>query len=358
MGPRLKPAGDEGRIAPQEPGMLAEEICFAGSRGAFDMLLRRARGAVLGLTLAALAAIQSGSAAEWPTKPIRLVIPFGPAGVADLLGRVVAEHLQSELKQTVIVENRGGASGLPAAAQVARSEPDGYTLLLSGLATNVIAAAVSANPGFDTLRDFTHIAYLGGPPVGWIAALSTDIRSVQDVLRLAREGQLIGYASSGVGTLGHLVTEYVIQKTGTPMNHIPYNTAVFTDLIAGRVPIASYAWSSIVGQVNGGTVRAIAVSSEARLPDFPDVPTFKELGFDLIARTWFAISGPKGMPAEIVERINKEMVKMFEGPTLRERLKQQSMEVKPMTPDELARHFEAEVLQWAPLARSASTKKG
>jgi tripartite-type tricarboxylate transporter receptor subunit TctC len=315
------------------------------------------RAAILGFALVSATSIQSGRAAEWPTRPIRLIIPFGPAGVADLLGRVVAEHLQSELKQTVIVENRGGASGLPAAVQVARSEPDGYTLLLSGLATNVIAAAVSSTPGFDTLRDFTHIAYLGGPPVGWIAAPSTEIRSVDDVLRLAREGKLAGYASSGTGTLGHLVTEYVIQKTGTPMTHIPYNTAVFTDLVAGRVPIASYAWSSIVGQVNGGAVRAIAVSSETRLPDFADVPTFKELGYDLVARTWFAISGPKGMPAEIVERLNKEVIRMMQGPTLRERLRHQSVDVKPMTPEELTRHFEAEVLQWTPIARSASAKK-
>jgi tripartite-type tricarboxylate transporter receptor subunit TctC len=300
----------------------------------------------------------SATAADWPTKPIRLVVPFGPAGVADLLGRIVAEHLQNEFKQTVVVENRGGASGLPAAAQVARSDPDGYTLLLSGLATNVIAAAVSPNPGFDTLTEFTHIAYLGGPPVGWIVAPSTQIHSVNDALRLAREGKLVGYASSGTGTLGHLVTEYVVQKTGTPMTHIPYNTAVFTDLIAGRVPLASYAWSSIVGQVNGGTVRAIAVSSENRLPDFPEVPTFKELGYDLVARTWFALSGPKGLPDEVVARINKAVIKMFEVKAIRDRLAQQTVDVKPMTPEELSKHFASEVLQWTPIARGAGMKKG
>jgi tripartite-type tricarboxylate transporter receptor subunit TctC len=298
-----------------------------------------------------------GSAADWPTKPIRLVVPFGPAGVADLLGRIVAEHLQAEFKQTVVVENRGGAAGLPAAALVARSDPDGYTLLLSGLATNVIAAAVSSNPGFDTLRDFIHIAYLGGPPIGWIASPSTEIRSVDDVLRLAREGKLVGYATSGTGTLGHLVTEYVVQKTGTPMTQIPYNTAVFTDLIAGRVPLASYAWSSVMGQVQGGTVRAIAITSETRLPDFPDVPTFKELGYDLVARTWFAVSGPKGMPPDIVERINKEVIKMFERQNVRDRLAQQAVDVKPMTPEELLRYFESEVSRWTPIARSAGMKK-
>lgn len=298
-----------------------------------------------------------GSAADWPTKPIRLVVPFGPAGVADLLGRIVAEHLQAEFKQTVVVENRGGAAGLPAAALVARSDPDGYTLLLSGLATNVIAAAVSSNPGFDTLRDFIHIAYLGGPPIGWIASPSTEIRSVDDVLRLAREGKLVGYATSGTGTLGHLVTEYVVQKTGTPMTQIPYNTAVFTDLIAGRVPLASYAWSSVMGQVQGGTVRAIAITSETRLPDFPDVPTFKELGYDLVARTWFALSGPKGMPPDIVERINKEVIKMFERQNVRDRLAQQAVDVKPMTPEELLRYFESEVSRWTPIARSAGMKK-
>jgi tripartite-type tricarboxylate transporter receptor subunit TctC len=314
------------------------------------------RIAIVGVALALLTPAP-GSAAEWPSKPIRLVVPFGPAGVADLLGRIVAEHLQAELKQTVVVENRGGAAGLPAAALVARSDPDGYTLLLSGLATNVIAAAVSPNPGFDTLRDFVHIAYLGGPPIGWIAAPSTEIRSVEDVLRLAREGKLVGYATSGTGTLGHLVTEYVVQKTGTPMTQIPYNTAVFTDLIAGRVPLASYAWSSVMGQVQGGTVRAIAVTSETRLPNFAEVPTFKELGYDLVARTWFALSGPKGMPADIVERINKEVIKMFERQIVRDRMAQQAVDVKPMTPEELSRHFESEVSRWTPIARSAGMKK-
>jgi tripartite-type tricarboxylate transporter receptor subunit TctC len=310
------------------------------------------------LALAAAIFALPAQAAEWPTgKPIRLIVTFAPGGAADLLGRIAADHLQTELKQTGVVENRGGAAGMLAATQVARAEPDGYTLLLSGLGPNVIAPAISANPGYDSLRDFTHIAYLGGPPVGWVVAPSTGIASVADALARAREQKLAGYATSGVGTLGHLVAEYIVQKTGTPMTHIPYTTAVMTDLLAGRVPMASYAWSSVMAQVQAGGLRALAVSSEARLPDFPAVPTFKELGFDLVCRTWFAVSGPKGVPAEIVARINKELIRMFDRPEVREKLATQAVGWTAMTPEELTRHFEAEIKLWTPIARAAGLKK-
>jgi len=299
-----------------------------------------------------------GYAAEWPTRPVHIVAPFGPAGAADKFARVLADYLPAELKQPVVVENRGGGGGIVGSAQVARAEPDGYTLLISSLASQAIAPALSPNPGFDSLRDFTHIAYFGGPPIGWVVTQGSDLRRVDDVIAKARQGTFAGYASSGVGTLGHLVAEAAMQQTGVRMSHIPYNTAALPDIIAGHVPLASYAWSSVIGQVQAGSLRAIAVSSATRQPDFPDVPTFKEQGFDIVASTWFALSGPAGLPKEIVGRLNREVYRIMERPDVRLRFAQDAIEFKSMTPDELTRLFEIEIARWGPVVRDSGLKRG
>jgi tripartite-type tricarboxylate transporter receptor subunit TctC len=312
------------------------------------------RGAV---AAAALWMGLSGAAAQWPAKTIQLVVPFAPPGAADLLGRTVAEGLAAELKQHVVVENRGGAGGVVGSAQVARAEPDGYTLLLSGLASHVIAPLANPKSGYDPLRDFTHIAYVGGPPVGWVVTPSTDMRTVDDVLAQARAGKLAGYASPGLGTLGQLAAEQVLQKARVTLAHIPYNSAAMNDIIAGRVELGSFAWSSVLGQVQSGTVRALAVSSEARMPGFPDVPTFKELGHDLVASTWFSISGPKGLPKEIVQRLNEAVVKTMARPDVRERLLQNGIETKSMSAEQLTSHVEAEIGRWQVVMKNGAQKK-
>src|SRR6266851_673854 len=290
-------------------------------------------------------------AAEWPARPVHIVAPFGPAGAADKFARVLADYLPAELKQPVVVENRGGGGGIVGSAQVARAEPDGYTLLISSLASQAIAPALNPNPGFDSLRDFTHIAYFGGPPIGWVVTAASDLRSVEGVIAKARLGTFPGYASSGIGTLGHLVAEVVMLQAGVRMSHIPYNTAALPDIIAGHVPLASYAWSSVIGQVQAGSLRAIAISTATRQPDFPGVPTFREQGFDIVASTWFALSGPAGMPKEIVARLNHEVYRIMERPEVRLRFAQDAIEFKSMTPDELTRLFEVEIARWGVVVR-------
>jgi len=314
-------------------------------------------GGLIGVALAFLVA-GPVRGADWPTKPIHIVAPFGPAGAADKFARVLAEYLPAGLKQPVVVENRAGGGGIVGSAQVARAEPDGYTLLISSLASQAIAPALSANPGFDSLRDFTHIAYFGGPPIGWVVTPGSDLHSVGGVIAKARLGTFAGYASSGIGTLGHLVAEVVMQQAGVRMSHIPYNTAALPDIIAGHVPLASYAWSSVNGQVQAGALRAIAISTAMRRPDFPDVPTFKEQGCDIVASTWFALSGPAGMPREIVTRLNHEVYKVMERPDVRLRFAQDAIEFKSMTPDELTRLFEVEIARWAPVVRDSGLKHG
>ena len=315
---------------------------------------RRAFALAAAVALAAMPA----RAAEWPSRAVHIVAPFGPAGAADKFARVLADYLPAELKQPVVVENRGGGGGIVGSAQVARAEPDGYTLLISSLASQAIAPALSPNPGFDSLRDFTHIAYFGGPPIGWVVTPGSDLHSVDDVIAKARAGTFAGYASSGIGTLGHLVAESVIQHTGVRMSHIPYNTAALPDIIAGHVPLASYAGSSVIGPLQGGALRAIALSTATRQPDFPDVPTFKEQGYDIVASTWFALSGPAGLPKDIVERLNREVYRIMERADVRLRFAQDAIEFKSMTPDELTKLFEVEIARWGPVVRDSGLRRG
>jgi tripartite-type tricarboxylate transporter receptor subunit TctC len=316
--------------------------------------MRRALASVATSVSALL--VQPASSADWPSKPIRIVVPFAAGGAADVWARVIAEHLSTALKQSVVVENRGGGGGIIAAAQVARAEPDGYTLLIGGLAPQILAPAVAKNADFDALRDFTPIAYIGGPPIVWLVPPSSELRSVADLIAAAKADKFSGYASSGVGTVGHLVVELVAQQNGLKLTHIPYNTAAFADILAGRVPMGSFTWGAALGQLQGGTLRALAVTTEARRPEVPSVPTFKELGYDLVASTWFTLTAPKGLPKEIAQRLNDEVSRILSRPEIMQRLAQDAFEAKPLTPEQLSAFMASELARWTPVAQAAATK--
>lgn len=308
------------------------------------------------LVIAAALLAQPAHAADWPTKPIRIVVPFAAGGAADVWARLIAEHLSAALKQSVVVENRGGSGGMIAATQVARAEPDGTTLLMGGLAPQILAPAVAKNSDFDALRDFTPIAYIGGPPLVWVVPPSSELHSVEDLIAAAKAGKFSGYASSGVGTVGHLVVELVARQNGLKLTHIPYNTAAFADIIAGRVPMGSFTWGAALGQLQGGTLRALAVTTEARRPEAPSVSTFKELGYDLVASTWFTLTAPKGLPKEIAQRLNEEVSRILGRPEIKQRLAQDAFEPKPLTPDQLSAFMASELARWTPVAQAAATK--
>jgi tripartite-type tricarboxylate transporter receptor subunit TctC len=289
----------------------------------------------------------------WPSKPIHIVVTFAPGGAADIWARLLADPLSAALGQPVVIENRGGGGGVVGATQVSRADPDGYTLLLGGLAAQVLAPAISGNAPFDPIRDFTHVAYIGGPPIVWVVPPSSDLHSAADLIAAGKAGKFSGYASSGVGTLGHLVVEYVARQNGLELTHIPYNTAAFTDILAGRVPMGSFTWGAALGQIQAGTLRALAVTTEQRRPEAPDVPTFKELGYDLVASTWFSLSGPKGLPKEIVQRLNAAMLAALDRPEIKKRATQDAFDLKALTPDQLAAFMELETARWTPIAQAA-----
>ncbi len=299
----------------------------------------------------------SGSvdAQSWPSKPVKIVAPFAPGGSADTLGRIAADHLSEALGQQFVVENRAGAGGMIGAQAVAQAEPDGYTFVVSGIASHVIAPSMSATPPFDTMKDFTHIAYLGGPPLVVVVHPSLGATTYKEFLAIAkRSDKGLNYVTSGAGTHGHLFAEYLARKENIKLTHIPYkgSNPAMTDLIAGHVPIGSMAWSSAAEQIRAGRVHAVAVSSEKRLPEFPNVPTFKELGYDdLVAATWFSLSGPARTPKEIVEKLNREIIKVMQLPAVQKRLAQDAIEVRLLSPEEFTKYAESELVRWRPIAK-------
>ena len=309
--------------------------------------------------LAILLAVLSPAAApaaDWPAKPVRIVAPFAPGGSADTLGRVVAEQLSGTLGQNVFVENRPGAGGLIGSQVVSAAEPDGYNFVVSGIASHVIAPAISDKAGFDPLKGFTHVAYFGGPPIVLIAHPSLGVKTLKDLITAARAAsEPMGYVSPGAGTLGNLVAEYWARKESIKLEHIPYKGAsqAVTDLVAGHVKLGSMTWTTALGHIRAGTVTPLAVSSAKRLPEFPDVPTLKELGYpDLVAVTWFSLSGPAGLPPDITRRMNAETVKALASASVQARLTQEAMETEPMTAEEFTRFVEAEIAKWGPVAKS------
>jgi len=307
-------------------------------------------------SLVSLASRQSGGAETWPTRPVRFVAPFAAGGTSDTLGRLAAQHLSQRFHQQFYVENRVGAGGLIGSKEVAAAEPDGYTFVISGIASHVIAPAFSRNPPYDGVRDFTHVAYLGGPPVVLVMHPSLGVHSFKEFLDLARASpDGINYVSSGVGTHGFLFAEDMARREHLKLIHVPYkgsNPAVL-DLIAGHVKVGAMAWSSAVEQIRAGKLQALGVSSENRLPGFPDVPTFKELGYpDMVAATWFALSGPAKLPSDITHRLSAAIIDIMNEPDVRQHMAQEGIEIKLMSPEELTAFVQSETARWAPIAKA------
>ena len=266
---------------------------------------------VTGLAALLCAALGPAQAQNWPNKPVRVIAPFAPGGAADTLGRLVAEPLGTVFKQQFFVENRAGAGGMIGAAAVAQAPPDGYTFVVSGVASHVIAPAMVPNPAFDPVRDFTHIAYLGGPPVLWIVNPSHPAKDYKSFMAwLKANPKPLDYISPGTGTQGNLFAEGVARREGFQLVHIPHKGAgpALLDLVAGHVMFGSVTFSSAAELIRAGKVRPLAVSAEKRLANFPDIPTFKELGYDdLVTATWFGFSGPAKLPNDMVQALGREI---------------------------------------------------
>lgn len=307
---------------------------------------------VCALTLVAA----SAGAQEWPSRPVRIVAPFAPGGSADTLGRLVAIRLAAKFKQNFVVDNRTGAGGTIGTELVADSAPDGYTLVVSGIATHAIGPAMQKTP-YDPVKSFTHIALFGGPPIIAVVHPGVEAKSLSQFVALSKSTpQGISYGSPGPGTNGHLVAELFRMRSGSNLVHIPYKGAALAmvDLAGGHIPSSFNTLSTAAVHVKSGRARALAHSAAKRVSAFPDVPTFVESGYkDLVATTWFSLSGPAGMPPAIVKHLNAAVREALATPEMRERLTPEGIEPNDLDSQAFTQFVRGEVARWGPIARAA-----
>src|SRR5258708_12706763 len=224
-----------------------------------------------------LAAASTAALGQWPSKPVRLVVPFAPGGTADTLGRLVAKALSDRLGESFVVENRPGAGGALGSELVARAAPDGYTMVVWGVVSHAVAPALPRGVLYHPIRDFTHIALFGGPPAVLVVNPSVPANNLEEfVVLLKKYPKKFSYGSPGNGTHGQLVAELFKQLARVELQHVPYKGAAgaITDLIAGHIPAASTTLSTAAGQIHAGRARALAISPPLRQPAYPHVPTF------------------------------------------------------------------------------------
>lgn len=321
--------------------------------------LLRAGSAAFAAAVLALHAAPALAQGDWPQKPIKLVVPYAPGGSADTLGRLIAKHLTEALHQSVVVENKAGAGGLIGSQQVAKAPPDGYTLVISGIGSHVIAP-VEAVGTFDPIKDFTHIALLGGPPIAMVVNAEQPIQDFKGFIQFARTNPSgISWASPGQGTHGYLTGETFRNSLKLNMVHIAYKGAgpAVADLIANQVAAGFMTLSSANAHVDSGKLRLLAVTAPRRLPEFPNVPTFAELGYpNLTGTTWFAVSGPPGMPPAIVEKLNAEIRRGLQTPAAKKQMANESMVAGDYDAAGFTRYVASEIERWGPAARALKTK--
>jgi tripartite-type tricarboxylate transporter receptor subunit TctC len=299
-------------------------------------------------------------AQTYPTKPIRMVVPFPPGGTTDILGRVAAQKLSEALGQQVIVDNRPGAGGNIGTEAVAKSPPDGYTLLTDPGSTLTMNPSLFAKLPFDPLKDFAPVSILAAVPNLLVVHPSLPVRNVKELIALAkaRPGQL-NYASSGAGQSTHLSMELFKSMARVNMTHVPYkgSSPAITDLLGGHVLLMFDNMPSALPHAKAGKLRGIAVSTAKRSPVTPDVPTVAESGLPgFEVSVWFAVLAPAGTPREIVERLNGVLVKALKSADVRERLSSQGAEPIGDTPAEFTAVMKRDLLKWAKVVKDADIK--
>jgi len=303
-------------------------------------------------------------AAAWPqgypAKPVRYVIPF-PAGTGnDIVGRVIAEHLSQLWGQTVIVDNRGGASGTIGAAFVAKSAPDGYTLLHCNIAPNAISLSMISNLPYEH-RDFAPITRIGMPPNVIVVHPSVPFKSIKALVAYAKANPgKLSYAAGTVGTSPHLTMEWLKLRLKFDIVHVPYRSASqgTSDVIAGHLPVNITNLPFLVAPVHAGRLRALAVASAKRVPQLPDVPTMSESGVpDFEVNSWYGVCAPAAVPVAILDKLNADVHTVMRLPEVETRLTDLGMPPAPTTREEFDKFIRAEIARWAQVIKDAKIPK-
>lgn len=289
---------------------------------------------------------------DWPSRPVRMVNTFAAGGTADVLTRTVAEHLSSVFGQQFYVETRAGAGGVIGVKSVADSPPDGYNFAITNASLLVLHPLGNPKLGYDPKKDLTNIAMVAGSPLIVVVNANNPAKNLKEFIEQARtSGKPLTYSSSGVGSSGHLFGENLAHLANVKFEHVPYKGASqgLTDLAGGHIAFSVQTVSSAAGLMRSGALRAIAHTGKARLPDFADIPTFKELGYDMVATLWFAISGPANLPKAITEKMNAEINRGMQLPETEARLRRDGLIADPMNVQQLDKFIDSEVATWKPV---------
>jgi tripartite-type tricarboxylate transporter receptor subunit TctC len=312
---------------------------------------------VLSLVTAPVAAFaQSG----YPTRPITIVVPFPPGGSSDVVTRLVAQKVAENLKANVVIENRGGGGGVPAAITTKQAAPDGYTLFLANNGLFAIMPALNPDIRFDPIKDFQPVTPLFSFPSVLVVPANSPAKSVKELVALAKSRPKgLNYASQGVGSGGHILGEMFRLASGAPFVHVPYRGAgpAVQDLAAGNVDLLFSSYVSAIGQVQGGKLRVLGWTSTKRTPALPDVPTMAEAGYPgTELEIWQGIVAPVGVPPELVARLNAEFTKAAKSPEIVAKVAAQAVEMYTTSPDDMGKLIASDIARLGKVIRDAGIK--
>jgi tripartite-type tricarboxylate transporter receptor subunit TctC len=319
-------------------------------------LLRVALG--LALTLGVSGGLARAQVAGYPDRPIKILVGFGAGGGTDIVARILAQKMTDSLGQSVVVENRTGASGMIAAADVAKSPPDGYTLMMGSQTTFAVAPILYRKTvALDPAKDFAGVTLTGASPLVLVANPSFAAHSVADVIAMAKAspGKII-FGTGGVGTTPHMTAELFEYDAGIKMVHVPYRgeAPAINDTVAGQIPLMFANLSAVMGHIKGGTLRAIAVSGAQRSPTAPEIPTVAETIPGFAAETWFGIVAPAGTPHAVLEKINAAALQALAAADTKQRLSQLGMSNGSSTPEEFDAYIKSEIAKWSNVIKDAN----
>lgn len=311
------------------------------------------------LSVLSFGGFMTGAQAQdgWPSKPIRLIVPFTPGGVTDTSARVIAEYLGKRLGQNVVVDNKPGASGNIGTALVKSATPDGYTLVLGFDGTMVINPHVFAKLPFDTLKDFTPIGKIGDATLILVAHPDTPVKTLADVIALSKSTPGgFSFGTSGTGGTPHIAGELLKLQTGAKLVHVPYKGGgqAMTDVVGGTIPLVYTAVAGAHGFVKSGRLRAIAVSSAKRSSALPDVPTFIEAGVtDFVVNSWVGLLAPFNLPPAIASRLNTDLNAVLNDPAVRERLRVLGIDATPGSAEQFREEMRRDLARYGEVVKAA-----
>jgi tripartite-type tricarboxylate transporter receptor subunit TctC len=312
------------------------------------------RALILALVIFSLPAM----AETWPAKPVTVVVPFPPGGTTDILARTVTTRMGAALGAHFVIDNRGGAGGTIGSGIVARAKPDGYTLVMSNIASFAVGPTLYGNLPYDAVRDFTHIGLIAAIPSVLVVGLQTDIRTLADYVAAAKKDPGgIHFATSGNGSSAHIQGELFKHLAGINIVHVPYRGSgpALIDVVGGQ--IASLLTVAVNADTMQTQVRMLAITTAERVPGLPEVPTFRELGFpDMVAYTWFGLSAPAGLESDIAQHLNHALIDALHEPDVAKRFADFAVAPNRLSPEDYAHYVAAELERWKPLVQASGAQ--